>query len=200
MIAHSTSRLASFLSSAGERVRFFVGEIGTTVVHINDRELVSSCFCKSFNTGKNPAMWDLPVIISSAQYASVLSWPFWVNELDLSMWNELYGSVPVFRFFLRLPMEFMGGERGKEGSWVLFLINPRPVGTWKKYLTDCVPGLDWPLAQTPQSLCVALWALATFGLHQIQPTVLKWLAREGTNGEAGRGPSSFVYWLQNISI
>lgn len=51
------------------------------------------------------------------------------------------------------------------------------------------PKAELALAHSPQSPCVAL---ATSGLHQIQPVVLKWLAKVGRNGEAKRGPSSFV--------
>lgn len=86
----------------------------------------------------------------------IVFWLFWVNELDFSMWNELYGNVPVFWFSLRLPMGFMGRERGKEGSWLLFLINPRPMGTWKKHLADVFQGWSDLNPVSPKSLCCFL--------------------------------------------
>lgn len=48
------SRLASFLSSEGERVGVFLqGEFWTALVHINECELVSSYLHNSFKMGKN---------------------------------------------------------------------------------------------------------------------------------------------------
>lgn len=79
-------------------------------------------------------------------------------------------------------MDFMGGERGKEGS--CFFISNKSQANEHLKKTPCWlgPKAGLALAQSPQSLCVALRAPATSGLHHIQPVVLKLLARLGTNG------------------